>query len=135
MKTRKSAIALAAAISAAATICSAADAAKLTLKCVRESHRYWIDEASEVFVDAPTPGTEVVLKFCRVDYDALSTVVTTTPARVSFALGKPGFVRCWAWLKDAKRPYTSVGIAFEPERLKTSLPQPDDYDQFWEIAF
>ena len=134
MKATTWTIALAAAISAAAAFAGAAGDS-LTLKCVRESHRYWIDEASEVFVDAPTPGTEVVLKFCRVGQNPLSTVVTTTPARVSFALGKPGFVRCWAWLKNAKRPCASVGIAFEPERLRTSLPQPADYDQFWENAF
>lgn len=134
MKARAIALTLAAAVSAA---CSAADANArgVTLKCARESHRYRVEETAEVIVDAPTPGTEVMLKFCRVGNTPISTVVTTTPARVSFSLGKPGFIRCIAHVKDKPWPYVSVGFAFDPELLRTSLPQPADYDQFWENAF
>lgn len=116
-------------------LCTAADNANVTIKCTRESHRYWIDETAEFLVESATPGTEVEVRFCRVAKEPLSTVFTTTPARVSFSLGKPGFIRCWAKQRNGGNFDASVGAAFEPERLKPSLPPPDDYDQFWENAF
>lgn len=125
----------AALIASAAAICIAAENSNVTIKCIRESHRYWIDEAAEFLVESATPGTEVEVRFCRVAREPLTTVFTTTPARVSFSLGKPGFIRCWAKQRTGGNFDASVGVAFEPERLKTSLPPPDDYDQFWENAF
>ena len=135
MKTSVSSATLAVVLSVASAFCSAANVGELTLTCVRASHRYRAEEAAEVFVDSPSPGTEVTLKFCRTNPTPLATVVTTTPARVSFALGKPGFIYCWAWRKNARKADAVVGLAFDPELLRTSLPPPDDYDQFWENAF
>lgn len=118
---------------AGSVLASAGDA--LSLSCTRESHRYRIGEPAEFLVETSEPGTAVELLFCRVDRNALETCRTVTPARVSFALGKPGFAHCWARRLDGKGKDVPVGVAFEPERLEPSLPPPDDYDRFWEDAF
>ena len=115
---------------------AAADAPQISVACDRASHRYRIEEAAEFIVETPQPGVEVEVKFCRVAEEPLESVVTTTPARVSFSLGKPGFIRCWARRRDGEvGGKASVGVAFEPERLRPSLPPPDDYDRFWADAF
>ena len=106
-----------------------------SLKCTRASHRYRVEEAAEFLVDAVQSGIAVEVKFCRIGREPLESVITTTPARVSFSLGKPGFIRCRAKRLDGLGTEVSVGAAFEPERLKPSLPPPDDYDQFWDNAF
>ena len=134
MKTKK--LLVAAVSITAATICAADGGdAQLTMECTRASHRYRIEETAEFLVQTPQPGASVEVKFCRVGKEPLESIVTTTPARVSFSLGKPGFIRCWAKRRDGVGQEVSVGAAFEPERLKPSLPPPDDYDQFWENAF
>ena len=119
----------------AAAFCAAGDDNALSLTCTRASHRYRIEETAEFLVNSPQPGATVEVRFCRVRKEPLSVFVTTTPARVSFALGKPGFIRCWARRMDKTGTEVSAGVAFEPERLRPSLPPPDDYDQFWDNAF
>ena len=116
-------------------LCAAADNAPLSMTCTRPSHRYRVEEPAEFLIQSPQPGVAVEVKFCRVAEEPLSRFVTVTPARVSFALGKPGFIRCWASRRDGAGGKVSVGAAFEPERLRPSLPPPDDYDQFWDNAF
>ena len=119
----------------AAAFCAAGGDNDLSLTCTRASHRYRVEEAAEFLVQSPQPGATVEVKFCRVAQEPLVQFVTVTPARVSFALQKPGFICCWAKRKDGEGPMLSVGAAFEPERLRPSLPPPDDYDQFWDNAF
>ncbi len=111
------------------------ETAAFTLKCARESHRYRIEEPAEFIVETPEPGAKVELKFFRLTDKALESCVTVTPARVSFALGKPGFICCRGRRLDGVGGNAQVGVAFEPERLRPSLPPPDDYDEFWEKAF
>ena len=124
-----------AALAFALATASAAAPDALTVRCTRESHRYRTEEAAEFLVETPEPGAKVELRFCRVDREPLALCVTTAPARVSFALGQPGFACCWARRMDGKGKVSQVGVAFEPERLKPSLPPPEDYDRFWENAF
>ena len=119
----------------AAAFCAAGDDNALSLTCTRASHRYRIEETADFLVNSPQPGAAVEVRFCRVRKEPLSVFVTTTPARVSFSLGKPGFIRCWARRMDKAGTEVSAGVAFEPERLRPSLPPPDDYDQFWDNAF
>lgn len=117
-------------------LCAAcAEEDSLALTCTRASHRYQIDEAAEFLVESPQPGTAVEVNFYRRPGVPLTSVSTVTPARVSFALGKPGFVICKAKRRGERDEKAAAGVAFEPERLKTSLPPPDDYDRFWENAF
>ncbi len=110
-------------------------APKVTVTCTRASHRYTAEESAEFLVDAQAPGTEVVVRFARVGREPLTEFVTTTPARVSYALGKPGFVRCLARRKGVSGEFAVAGASFDPEQLRPSLPPPADYDQFWENAF
>ena len=84
-----------------------------SLKCTRASHRYRVEEAAEFLVDAAQPGIAVEVRFCRVGCEPLESVTTTTPARVSFALGKPGFIRCRAKRLDGLGTDLSKGARSE----------------------
>lgn len=126
-------IALPAALFAAAP--SAPQPPSVSVTCTRASHRYSADEAAEFLVESQPSSAEVEVRFARIGREPLTQFVTTTPARVSFALGKPGFVRCLAWCKSAPGGSAVAGAAFDPEQLRPSLPPPADYDAFWENAF
>ena len=120
---------------APSTDAKAPNAPKVTVTCTRASHRYTVEETAEFLVDSQPAGVEVEVVFARIGREPLTQFVTTTPVRVSYALGKPGFIRCLARRKGSRGESAVAGASFDPEQLRTSLPPPDDYDEFWANAF
>jgi len=108
------------------------------IACVRGSHLYHADEKAEFDVTSSETGTPVTVSFSRAYLPPITTVVTTTPARVSFSLGEPGFVVCTARERlpsgQLGKP-VAVGAGFDPEDIRTAMPPPADYDAFWKSAF
>ena len=96
----------------AVAFCAAGDDNALSLTCTRASHRYRIEETAEFLVNSPQPGATVEVRFCRVRKEPLSVFVTTTPARVSFALGKPGLT-----LADHLTPLNPIVFIYTIKRL------------------
>jgi len=110
---------------------------EVTVKCLRLSHQYEVTERAEFEVSSSVTGMPVKVSFLR-GYLPKESFETTTPVRVSFALGEPGFVVCQAQAKLAsgRLGKTAVsGAGFDPHRIRTALPPPKDYDRFWESAF
>jgi cephalosporin-C deacetylase len=87
----------------------------------------------------PVAGREVAYKVIGDGEVTLSSGVVVTeaekPAQVVVATSKPEFFRCEVSYKAkaATRPTTTaaIGAAVEPEKVKPSLPVPDDFDAFW----
>lgn len=106
--------------------------------CVRPSHLYQVAEAAEFEVTSSVTGLPVRIGFKRGYLPPKETVVTTTPVRVSFRLGEPGFVVCEAQAKlDGGKFGAPVraGAGFEPHLIRTALPPVKDFDAFWDAAF
>ena len=54
------------------------------------------------------------------------------PAVVVGTLAEPGFLRCQVSFGDGKTTISGVAAAgFDPQKIKPSLPVPDDFDAFW----
>ncbi|MBN1292261.1 MAG: acetylxylan esterase, partial [Candidatus Latescibacteria bacterium] len=50
-------------------------------------------------------------------------------------MGKPGFLRCWAYVEIDGKEYDGCGTAaFEPLSIKPTTEMPDDFVQFWDNA-
>jgi cephalosporin-C deacetylase-like acetyl esterase len=57
------------------------------------------------------------------------------PAEVRSSLSEPGFLRCDVrYQSDATtRPVTALaGAGYEPEKIRPSMPVPDDFNEFWD---
>lgn len=112
---------------------------QVVVTCVNTSHVYRVGERALFEVTSPGTNVQVQVSFSRAYLPPLETFVTSTPARVSFALGEPGFVVCNV------RPYLRPGVlgrdilragaGFDPLAIRTALPPPADYDEFWKGAF
>ena len=132
---KKSKFAFSAAVLLAA-LCSFA-AAPLSVTCARASHLYAVDEKAEFEVLAD-PGTPVEISFSRAYLPPVETLLTTTPVRVSFGLGEPGFVVCKVRPRLPGGGFgkqVAAGAGFEPARIRTTLPPVEDFDAFWDAAF
>jgi len=116
--------------------CCAALAVSVT--CTRPSHVYTSKEAAEFEVSADKSGTPVEIAFSRAYLPPVETVVTTTPVRVSYALKEPGFIVCTVRERRADGKFgkpVQAGAGFDPSAIRTALPPPKDYDEFWKSAF
>ncbi|WP_020533758.1 acetylxylan esterase [Flexithrix dorotheae] len=50
-------------------------------------------------------------------------------------INKPGFLRCKVSMEYEGKEYTGWGTAgFAPEKIEPTVPNPDDFDEFWEKA-
>ena len=105
--------------------------------CGRASHQYRLGETAEFDVTSDVTGLPVRVSLLR-GYLPIRTFDTTTPVRVSHRLGEPGFIVCKAQAVDSKGPFgpdARAGAGFDPARIRTALPPPEDYDAFWKSAF
>jgi len=114
------------------------DPRTVSVTCPRPSHVYAVGEAAEFEVKGEQPGTPVEVAFSRAYLPPVETLLTTTPARVSFALKEPGFVVCT--VRERRKDGTfgrpaRAGAGFDPKAIRTVLPPPKDYDDFWKSAF
>jgi len=53
----------------------------------------------------------------------------------TFTLDEPGFIRCWATVNVDGKEYKGYATAgFSPGKIKPTVPNPDDFDMFWDKA-
>lgn len=86
--------------------------------------------------DEPVPGTEIM---CRIDKDGMPPVtekrlpLDNGTASIEQVLGEPGFLRCrvTCTAPDKKVLTAVAGAGFDPLRIPSSLPAPEDFDAFW----
>ncbi|MEZ0298731.1 MAG: acetylxylan esterase [Candidatus Methylacidiphilales bacterium] len=66
--------------------------------------------------------------------------ITDSKGTLTGTLHEPGFLQCRVTImqdgkpakdKDGKEIFAIAGAAFEPEKIKPSMPAPDDFDTFW----
>ena len=57
------------------------------------------------------------------------------PMTIEGSLAEPGVLRCHVvYMLPSKKPITALaGAAFDPEKIKPSMPVPDDFDAFWAL--
>lgn len=110
----------------------------LSVTCTRDSHRYSAGEKAEFIIDAPERGTIARITFLRGYLPITDPYIVKTPAALSYSPGEPGFILCRAEVQLPDGSFgapVDAGAAFAPEQISTSLPRPDDYDEFWKRAF
>ena len=55
------------------------------------------------------------------------------PLNLEWAMPVPGFLRCRAWMNEGdKKIKGQSAAAFEPENILPVLPEPEDFDGFWQ---
>lgn len=117
---------------------------KLIAACARGSQMYRIGEqaAFEVSVssDVPLPPDLAVTVHLTSDTQAIllektAPAAAARPLRIEGALPEPGFLRCRATMQAGSETLThECAAAFEPERILPVLPEPEDFDAFWQGA-
>ena len=67
------------------------------------------------------------------EMDRKTLEITGAALSVTGTMDKPGFLRCQATyqLPSGKKIYALAGAGFDPEKIQSSLPPPDDFDAFW----
>ena len=67
------------------------------------------------------------------EMDRKALEITGSALSVTGTMDKPGFLRCKATyqLPSGKKIYALGGAGFDPEKIQSSLPPPDDFDAFW----
>ena len=114
--------------------------AAVDVTCTRPSHVYDVGEKAVFKIGQTCPGVPITVNVVEGHSltQALYTAVTVTPVQVAYALARPGFIRCHVRTNGtdgAQGPAALAGAAFEPHRLKPTLPPPEDFDRFWTDAF
>lgn len=115
-----------------------ADEPVVKVTCPRGSHQYEVGERAEFEVTSERPGAVVRIAFTRGNLRAPSTMTTTTPVRVSYALNEPGFIVCRVRAKQSDGSFAKevkCGAGFNVHDIRPALPPPKDYDEFWKSAF
>lgn len=104
----------------------------LTVDCARDSHVYRVGERASFDVTDGALGRPVKVVLTLDGETELATVVTTAPARVSYALSQPGFLRCTA---TAGKDWAEAAAGFDPQAIRPVADEPADFDAFWARAF
>jgi len=102
------------------------------LQCDRASHRYHVGETATFSVGG-NPGKTIYLTLSSDGAKILRRFSVTSPATFSWTLNEPGFLRCSAHAR--KEPAVLLAVGFDPEQLRPAVPDPIDFDGFWERAF
>ena len=61
-------------------------------------------------------------------------LAAANPFVVKGTLPYPGFLRLTVYPEKGKKPLRRYSAAFEPEKIRTAVPKPDDFDAFWDGA-
>ena len=61
-------------------------------------------------------------------------LAAANPFVVRGSLPSPGFLRLTVYPEKGGKPLRRYSAAFEPEKLRTAVPKPDDFDAFWDGA-
>lgn len=108
----------------------------ITVNCDRASHYYHVGEEAEIRIACEpkavlqvelTSDGEALLERREITVDASETYV------FRYSLGRPGFLRCSVSGKGLEK--RMLGMAFDPEQIRPALPEPDDFQDFWDKAF
>lgn len=112
-------------------IASLAAMGEINVDCDRPSHVYRVGETAIFRIASPAENMVDVELSC--DGEAvLQTLQVKTPAEVPFALSMPGVLRCTVQIPGQKRKM--CGVAFAPEQIQATLPEPEDFSAFWQQA-
>ena len=102
----------------------------IAVECSRKSHLVHVNEPFEFIITAnKTRKLKVVVSM---DGEAiLQRLTVTPPARVQAVLPHPGFVRCAVSSFEKDSTPVLCGVGVDPEQLRPLLPEPPDFDDFW----
>lgn len=111
---------------AVATVSARAD---ISVNCDRPSHIYRVGEKAVFNITGP-PTTLINVELSCDGEAILQTLTVTAPADVPFALSAPGILRCT--IKAPGMSRKMCGVAFDPEQILATLPEPADFTEFWQ---
>ncbi len=128
---KKKIIMLAATAAAAAAAGPAAPDLQISVEPSRKSHLVRVNEPFEFIITASKPQKLKVVVSLDGEAVLLKTIVTP-PASIPAVLPHPGFVRCAVSSFKAGSEPVLCGVGVEPDQLRPLVPEPADYDAFWE---
>ena len=121
---------------------AAEPAPKLEVKPDRPDAMYHVGEKVTFSIllrdgNSPLEGKELTYKLSKDGFTPLASGTITSAAgvvTVKQSLDEPGVIHCdVTYAAPTTRPViATAGAAFDPEKIKASLPPPDDFDAFWE---
>ncbi len=111
-------------------------AAGINVTCDRDSHYYHVGEMAEIRITCDKDVPLDVLLTCDGAAVLVRRTITASesePYVFSYTLGRPGILRCLVKGKGLEQRL--LGMAFDPERIYPTLPEPEDFMDFWNKAF
>lgn len=101
----------------------------IQIECNRPSHIYRVGEKAVFSIRSQK--SELLNVTLSADDDViLHKFKMTAPGSFNFTLPHPGFLRVKVSSKNKKT--AEAGVAFDPEQIRPVLPEPADFDAFWE---
>lgn len=117
-----------------ATTAAPASGQGFTITLDRPSHMYRLNEdAKFTFTGNGKVKMQYSMDTERILKEKRLTLVPSSPVTMKYRLKEPGFLRCRLFSTDVDSTLLAeAGVAFEPERIIPILPEPPDFDEFWE---
>lgn len=109
--------------------------AGINVTCDRESHYYHVGENAEIRItcDKAVPLEVLLTNDGEAVLDKRTITATEKePYVFTFTQGRPGILRCQ--VKGEGLTPKLLGMAFDPEQILPTLPEPEDFTDFWEKA-
>ena len=109
-----------------------AESGEIRLECCRPSHLYRTGETVTFSITGPD-SKKLTVELSSDGEAILDRREIVVPAKVSFLLSRPGFLRCTVRSKGRKP--VMAAVACDPEQVRPVLPEPEDFDEFWKKEF
>ena len=100
--------------------------------CDRPSQVYRVGEKAKFTITTPEPGVQVEAVFTADGEAELGRFNVTTPCTLKQTLPFPGFLRCTVNAPGFEEGL--AGAAFDPGSIRSVLPEPEDFREFWQNA-
>ena len=104
---------------------------RISVECSCKSHLVHVNEPFE-FIISSNRKQKLKVVISQDGEAVLKELTVIPPARIAVSLPYPGFVRCSAAPNDPDIPPVLCAVGVDPDQLRPVLPEPADFDEFWE---